>query len=284
MKPYLALRIDVETALGLVRGLPPLLARVRERGLSATVMLPTGPDRSGLSFFRVLSHPALLGQMVRLRPRTSMFVAGLLVADRHMRPLLRACRPLLDAHEPAVHGHDHWLWIHRAAGWPLARVRVELARAVGSFQRVFGPALGFGAPGWVATRTTLEAEDGMGFAYASDCRGVHPFVPRGLTTPQYPVTLPTAEEALRSGRGWDWLSSSLAEVPDRPYSCYCCHAEVEGVLMPDLLPRLLDAVQGNVVVGPLRDAPRAGLPPGEVVFARLPGRFFPVAVQAPPCE
>ncbi|MCU0612166.1 MAG: hypothetical protein MUE60_10305, partial [Candidatus Eisenbacteria bacterium] len=140
----------------------------------------------------------------------------------------------------------------------------------------------FGAPGWVVTDSTLRAVDAAGFRYASDCRGTSPFLPEGMRTPQLPTTLPTLEEIVRAGGTMADLWTNLeAEVGKRTYSCYCAHAEVEGMRFPEFLPRFLDRVQGMVTVGPLGDAlaDQAELPVHRVAHTLIPGRFDSVASQ-----
>lgn len=289
MTPYLALRVDVETAPGLVLGLPGLLSLLESRGIRATLMLPTGPDRSGLALTRVLQSPRRIGEMLRLRPGgravLAAFLAGVAVPVRPMAPVLRAARPVLSLHEVALHGHDHWLWIHRCRKWPLQRVQVEFRRGTASFARALGCApVAFGAPGWVATERTLRAVDVGGFRYASDCRGTCPFIPAGRQTPQLPTTLPTVEEFVRERRNISDLCEHIARhVEEQPYSCYCAHAEVEGMRFPRFLPQLLDRIQGRVAIGPLGDALASGasLPTHRVEPVHIAGRFDPVASQVP---
>lgn len=291
MSPYFALRIDVETAPGLLIGLPSLLATLKTRGLKATIMVPTGPDRSGLALTRVLKSPWRIRQMLRLRPggraAVMSFLAGIAVPVRSMAPYLRASRLAVAGHDVALHGHDHWAWIHRCRDWPASRTDLEVRRGVASFARALGfLPHGFGAPGWVVTDASLWAVDAGGFRYAADCRGTAPFVPEGMQTPQLPTTLPTLEEILRQSGAAGDLWPRLDRLGECPYACYCAHAEIEGMRAPDFLSRLLDRVQGTVAVGPLSEAPAlAGpLPACRIEPTRVAGRFDPVAGQVPVCE
>ncbi|MBN1423567.1 polysaccharide deacetylase family protein [Candidatus Fermentibacteria bacterium] len=287
MIPYFALRIDVETATGLMLGLPSMLRILASRGVRATVMMPMGPDRSGLALARIIGKPHRLRQMLRLRPAgasiVSAFMAGIAVPVRSMAAAARVARPMVFGHELALHGHDHWLWIHRCRAWPLERVDLEVRRGQAAFAAALGErAKAFAAPGWIVTPETLAAVDKAGFLYASDCRGSTPFLPDGMHTPQLPVTLPTAEETVRAGQSLKILTNRVArEVTCREYSCYCAHAEVEGLRFPDLLSRLLDIVQAVARVGTLSDAMalQASLPVCPVVQIPLAGRFDTVASQ-----
>ncbi len=288
MNGYVAIRVDVETAAGCALGLPPLLRMLEARELRATVMVPSGPDRSGLALARLLGTRRVAA-MLRLRPAGShlagAFLAGVASPVRSMTPLLRRLRATIGSHELALHGHDHWGWIHAARWWPTSRALLELRRGIATFTHALGtrPA-GFGAPGWVATPNTLKAVDEAGLAWASDCRGSFPFVPEGRRTPQVPTTLPSAEEFARLGMPLDRLLEDLRVVRERPFSCYCAHAEVEGLRFPSFFMRLLDRLQGHVTMGPLSEAlTRCGpLPTCAVSLGMLPGRFAPVAVQGPP--
>jgi peptidoglycan/xylan/chitin deacetylase (PgdA/CDA1 family) len=74
--------------------------------------------------------------------------------------------------------------------------------AVASFSEIFGePPKAFAAPGWQVNRDSLRLTQRLGFDYASDTRGDHPYIPTWdaeiIACPQLPTTLPTLDELMR---------------------------------------------------------------------------------------
>src|SRR5581483_6566840 len=62
-----ALKVDVDTRLGLRDGAPRLLELLAHHGVQATFFVAMGPDRTGLSIRRVLRQKGFLAKMVRSR-------------------------------------------------------------------------------------------------------------------------------------------------------------------------------------------------------------------------
>src|SRR6185437_15974314 len=133
----------------------------------------------------------------------------------------------------------------------------------------------------------------LGFRYASDTRGTHPFIPvvhaEIVACPQFPTTLPTLDEMI----GLDGVTG--ANVADRLLErtaagaadhVYTLHAELEGMKLAPAFEKLLGGwrAQGYELVA-MRDlvaATRAeSLPLHSVVDAPLPGRAGALAAQGP---
>jgi undecaprenyl phosphate-alpha-L-ara4FN deformylase len=82
-------------------------------------------------------------------------------------------------------------------GWTERQMR----RAVDRYQRMFGEApTAHAAAGWQLNPHALRLTQRLGFGFASDTRGTHPFVPvwnaEVVLCPQLPTTLPTLDELL----------------------------------------------------------------------------------------
>jgi undecaprenyl phosphate-alpha-L-ara4FN deformylase len=134
----------------------------------------------------------------------------------------------------------------------------------------------------------IEAKQGFGFRYNSDCRGQHLFQPiltnGSLGAPQIPVDLPTFDEVVGpTVSAKDFNTFILERFSPQKLNVYTIHAEVEGILMANDFRQLLaDARQRDIHFQPLGnllpDAP-AILPKGRVVRGTLEGREGWLGVQ-----
>ena len=284
----LGLRVDVDTIEGLVHGLPVLLRILANAGVRATIFLPMGPDVPSLTLARIGLRRERIQQMIRLRPAGGNLVhialAGLISKTRLFYRFLTPYRSSLADHELALHGYDHWRWIFSVHRWSIPRIITEIKRGCDRFETIFGyAATGFGAPGWRTTPAALTAMDTFNFSYASDCRGRSPFLPQGHSTPQIPATLPTIEEALRSGTTDEMLfQRDLLEcLGDTADNCYCAHCETEGIRFPSFFGYLISqALERGIAICPLSELiPDGSISSGTVGHRRIRGRFEPVAWQ-----
>ena len=90
-------------------------------------------------------------------------------------------------------------WWSRWRTVDAASTQAALEASVGAFKSALDEAPRLhAATGWQLSSLGLRLTQRQGFAYASDCRGRHPFVPvwQGeiIRCPQFPTTLPTIEE------------------------------------------------------------------------------------------
>jgi hypothetical protein len=169
-----------------------------------------------------------------------------------------------------------------------------MALARQRFREIFGadPEV-HGAAGWQMNVHAYRGTQSLGFRYASDTRGTHPFIPvvraEIVACPQLPTTLPTLDEMI----GLDGVTeANVAEkllertASDRREHVYTLHAELEGMKLSPVFERLLAGwkEQGYELVA-MRDQ-LAGLKPGAlplhtVIDAPLPGRSGTLACQGP---
>jgi len=203
--------------------------------LRASFFVSLGPDRSGRALRRAL-RPSFLLKMLRTNPfrlyglRT--LLSGTLLPSRligeEAPDLLRAI--VAGGHELGIHGYDHVHWQDRVEVMDEAETAADLSRAVAAYEKLLGTKpTSSAAPGWRCTAASLSAQDRLGFLYASDVRGVSPFLPvwngRAFQTLQVPVTLPTVDELLgREKRINELLISSLRDG----LNVHTIHAEIEG--------------------------------------------------------
>jgi peptidoglycan/xylan/chitin deacetylase (PgdA/CDA1 family) len=80
--------------------------------------------------------------------------------------------------EVGVHTWDHVKWQDGVGAADADWTADEMNRAVVRFQEIFGEAPDVhGAAGWQMNVHAYRATQSLGFRYASDTRGTHPFIP-----------------------------------------------------------------------------------------------------------
>jgi len=204
--------------------------------------------------------------------------------------ILRATRDA--GFETAIHCWDHVKWQDGVEHADPAWTEREMRRAHQRFAEVFGTdSPGHGAAGWQMNAHALRMTQRLGYRWASDCRGSHPFIPvwnaEIVACPQLPTTLPTLDELV----GVDDLTPenvhqhllriSAETTQDHVFTL---HAELEGLKFGDTLERLLTGWReqgyGMVSLGNLRDAlDPALLPRHEIRRGEVPGRSGLLMVQ-----
>jgi peptidoglycan/xylan/chitin deacetylase (PgdA/CDA1 family) len=298
VRPFLALKVDVDTFRGTREGVPRLVSLLLELGVTATFLFSVGPDHTGRALRRVFRR-AFMAKAVRTSVLShyglKTLLYGTLLPGPHIgRSCVRELRAVRDAgFEVGLHAYDHVEWqdfvTRRGPEW----TRIEMRKGVETFADVFGvkPQV-HGAAGWQMNDAAFELERRCGFAYASDTRGTTPFVPvAGGGRPgclQIPTTLPTLDELIgvqdrRPADAQAYLLG-LTRTNTQPLHVYTLHAELEGMKLIGVLRNLIEGwkAQGYDMGGlwhareMLRDAP---LPYHEVVMARVPGRSGYVATQ-----
>lgn len=243
-----AIKVDVDTWIGLKEGVPRLLALFRHFAVPASFFIAFGPDNSGKALRRIFKR-GFLHKMWRTNAVRIYGVKTLLCGTLLPSPIIGDMAPELlravldDGHELGIHGYDHVLWQDRLQGLGEAGITNEIERAIASYVKTLKISpQSFAAPGWQATDASLAVQDRQGFLYCSDTRGVFPFLPRmhGQTfqTLQIPTTLPTLDEVL----GLDGMQGErvndvfLSQLRSDRLNVHTIHAEVEGRTQLDLLP------------------------------------------------
>jgi peptidoglycan/xylan/chitin deacetylase (PgdA/CDA1 family) len=276
---------------------PALLSALAAHGADATFLFSLGPDHTGRAIRRAF-RPGFVSKVSRTSVlehyglRTLLYGTLLPGPDIGRKAGHDMRQVSARGHEVGVHCFDHTSWqdfvTRRDAGW--ARRQMQLA--VERFHQVFGAAPQVhGAAGWQMTAAALALEEELGFAYASDTRGLGPFVPwigsRRGTCPQLPTTLPTLDELI----GLDGVTAAnahqrlLEHTAARPaHQVFTLHAELEGMRLLPVLQRLLQGwrAQGYALVAMrtlLAALDVAALPAATVESGTVPGRSGTLAVQ-----
>jgi undecaprenyl phosphate-alpha-L-ara4FN deformylase len=249
--PLLALKIDVDTYRGTREGVPRLLELLQRFNAGATFLFSLGPDHTGRAIKRVF-RPGFMKKVSRTSVVEHYGLKTLLYGTLLPGPDIgRRCadtlRGVRDAgFEVGVHCWDHIRWQDGVALASATETETQMRLAIDRHVEIFGePPHVHGAAGWQMNPHALRLTQRLGFAYASDCRGSHPFMPvwnaEPVHCPQLPTTLPTMDELL----GVDGLDATnldqryLALTAEPRDHVFTLHAELEGMKLAPVLERLL---------------------------------------------
>ena len=298
----LALKIDVDTWRGTLQGVPRLVEILRRQRADASFLFSLGPDHTGRAIKRAF-RPGFMKKVQRTSVvshygiKTLMYGTLLPGPDigRRGADILRATRDA--GFETAIHCWDHVKWQDGVDKANATWTESEMRRAHERYVEIFGSASpGHGAAGWQMNPHALRLTQRLGYRWASDCRGLHPFIPvwngEIVACPQLPTTLPTLDELI----GTDDLTPDnvhlhllrLTAPAQSGHGNRChvftLHAELEGLKFGDTLERLLTGwrEQGYELVslGRMRDGlDPALLPRHEMVRGEIPGRTGRLTLQ-----
>ncbi|MBU1235809.1 MAG: 4-deoxy-4-formamido-L-arabinose-phosphoundecaprenol deformylase [Gammaproteobacteria bacterium] len=294
--PTLALKVDVDTYRGTRIGVPRLVETLKRHAAGATFLFSLGPDHTGRAIKRVF-RPGFFGKVSRTSVvghygiRTLMYGTLLPGPDigQRCKDILLATRDA--GFEVGIHCWDHIRWQDGVEKAFTAWTEAEMKRAIDRYAEVFGDAPHVhGAAGWQMNAHALRLTQRFGFAYASDCRGTHPFVPvwnaEIMLCPQIPTTLPTLDELIGlDGTTNDNVHERLLALTAAPRDhVFTLHAELEGMKLLPVLERLIGGwrEQGYDIVALNDIANRlnvAALPRCEMVRGEVPGRSGTLMLQ-----
>lgn len=294
----LALKIDVDTYRGTRQGVPALLELLRRFDIQATFLFSLGPDHTGRAIKRAF-RPGFMKKVSRTSVLSHYGLKTLLYGTLLPGPDIgSACADILrsvrDAgHEVGIHCWDHIKWQDGVENASDPWTEDQMGRAMLRFSEIFGTkAMTHGAAGWQMNAHALRLTQRLGFAYASDTRGSHPFMPvyHGEVTrcPQLPTTLPTLDELI----GRDGIDETnvhecllkLSAAPPQHGHVFTLHAELEGMKLASVLEGLLTGWReqgyeltstGDIFSG----LELAKLPRHEVIRGELPGRAGTLMLQ-----
>jgi undecaprenyl phosphate-alpha-L-ara4FN deformylase len=294
--PTIALKVDVDTYRGTRYGVPRLVEMLRQQQAGATFLFSLGPDHTGRAIKRAF-RPGFFGKVSRTSVvthyglRTLMYGTLLPGPDIGIR-----CRDILIAtrdagFEVGIHCWDHVKWQDSVEKASPAWTENEMNRAVARHADIFGTTPHVhGAAGWQMNAQALRLTQRLGFAYSSDCRGTHPFVPiwngEIVLCPQLPTTLPTLDELIGiDGVTDDNVHERLLDLTREPRDhVYTLHAELEGMRLSSVFEKLLAGwrEQGYQLVA-MNDIAQslnvASLPRCEMIRGELPGRSGTLMLQ-----
>ena len=281
----LGLKIDVDTLRGTQEGVPRLVELLKKHKAGATFLFSLGPDHTGRALRRIF-RPGFFSKVSRTSVLEHYGVQTLLYGtllpgpDIGMR-CAHIMRSVRDAgFEVGVHCWDHVEWQDFVAQRDAAWTQREMQLALERFASIFGEMpKAWGAAGWQTNVHAARYEER--FAYASDTRGTHPFLPvwsgEPAGCPQVPTTLPTLDELI--GLAPDPVQHLLLAADGRDH-VFTAHAELEGGKLAALFETLIERwkARGYGLI-PTCEMPLGRLPRHEVVYGEVPGRSGTLALQ-----
>lgn len=292
----LALKVDAATYRGTLVGVPRLVEALRQAQAQATFYFNLGPDHSGRMPTSLLAASRKGASALGRHGLATLLYGTLLPGpDIGLRcmDILRGVRGA--GFDTGVQGWDRAAWQRRAATAPPAWTARRMQRAIARYEKIFGEApKTHAAAGWQMNPHALRLTQRLGFGYASDTRGTHPFVPvwnaEVVLCPQLPTTLPTLDELLgRDGCSIDTVHERLLALTEQPPTTghvFTLQAELEGRKLLPVFVKLLDGwrKQGYELVslGSLFESIDASrLPRHELVRGTVEGRAGTLVLQGP---
>lgn len=252
-KQMIALKIDVPTYRAAL-GVPMLTDLLRRHRAGASFVFALGPDWLGRQ-----------------------------IGQRHP-DILRKVRD--DGFEVGVHGWNSRQWAKHIDQADAAWSANQLERAMAAFEAVFAtPPRLHAAPGWRSNPHSLRLTQRCHFAYASDTRGRHPFIPvwngEIVRCPQIPTTLPTLDELADGNRRDQLLALTAKPAPGHVFSL---RAEPGATKQVELIEELLTGwrEQGYELTSIQTLASGLDvdkLPRHEIVLGSVPGQSGTVLLQ-----
>lgn len=275
----IALKIDADTCRGTLSGVPALVDLLHKYQARASFFFSLGPDRSG--------RESLSTSLARYYDLRTRLYGKMLPSPDIGKRCLDTMRQVSDAgHEVGIHAWDRVSWEQKIEQAANPWVETEMNKSCSRFSEIFGEtAKAHAAAGWRMNRHALRLTQRLDFSYASDCRGIHPFIPvidgEIVVCPQIPTTLPTLDEVQVSEPG-----SSAEQAADRIQQLatdnpgddvFTLRAELEGMQFISAIERLICRwKEGGYQLVALRDIRSTldvrELPHHMVCFAETPGR------------
>jgi peptidoglycan/xylan/chitin deacetylase (PgdA/CDA1 family) len=285
----LALRIDVDTLEGSLKGIPQLLRMLERHRMQASFYFSLGPDNSGKAIRRIF-RKGFLSKMRRtgagkLYGLKTMLYGTLLpapVIHERAKAEMRAVQSA--GHEVAVHAWDHVQYHDLLDKKTYKWLQDWHQRAHDAFEDTFSAkAKGAASPAWRCNDSTLEIQERFKLDYAGDCRGLDAFYPivdgKALSTLQVPTTLPTMDELLgMDGMGaMDVNAHIIGLIREDALNVYALHAEGEGGALRDSFAAFLQSLTDSQVriktlSGWVPELKAAGPPAQKIARREIKGR------------
>ncbi|MBK7686640.1 MAG: polysaccharide deacetylase family protein [Rhodocyclaceae bacterium] len=202
----IALRICAETYRSTREGVPRLVEILQQHKVGATFLFVLGPDQTGRAVRQGFSHQAMRraeheSAIERYGFPTLLYGTVLPAPDISHRCTSILTETKAAGFETAVHGWNPQQWLGQINSANAIWTATQMQRAHQRYKEIFGDdAGGHGAAKWQMNVHALRLTQRLGYRWASDCRGTHPFVPVWNGEPihcaQLPTSLPTFDELI----------------------------------------------------------------------------------------
>ncbi len=282
----LGLKIDVDTYVGMKRGVPRLLSILKDFGIAGTFFLSMGPDASGRAILQMIRNPLFLKKMFRTGAGRLYGWQTALYGTLLPSPMIGLSFPdlvqriLREGHEAEFHAWDHRRWQDELKDHPLEWIEEWFQRGMEAFNSVAGRTpSSFGAPAWLIDERALEVAGRYPFRYLSCTRAKEPFIHDISRLMEVPSDLPCFEE-VGAEQG---VSRILGILEGGGIHVLPVHAEGEGGIWDGYFIQLLEgALRLGFRILPLSEIANLfrpeDLPVRRFRMALLPGRSVPCAV------
>ena len=285
-KNVLGLKIDVDTYIGMKRGVPRLLSILNQFGIQATFYLSMGPDASGRAILQLVKNPRFLKKMLKTNAGRLYGMKTALYGTLLSSPMIALSFPDLveqiisAGHEVEFHAWDHRRWqdelYQRSYEW----IEDWFEKGISAYRKmVRREPSSFGAPSWVIDDRVLTILGKYPFHYLSCTRAKEPFIHEISGLMEIPSDLPCLEEVgVPQG-----VSRILQTLKDGGIHVLPVHAEVEGGIWDKHFIELCENVRHmNFQILPLSEIKvhleSEALPVRKYRMELLPGRSAPCAV------
>ena len=285
-KNVLGLKIDVDTYIGMKRGVPRLLSILNQFGIQATFYLSMGPDASGRAILQLVKNPRFLKKMLKTNAGRLYGMKTALYGTLLSSPMIALSFPDLveqiisAGHEVEFHAWDHRRWqdelYQRSYEW----IEDWFEKGISAYRKmVRREPSSFGAPSWVIDDRVFKILGKYPFHYLSCTRAKEPFIHEISGLMEIPSDLPCLEEVgVPQG-----VSRILQTLKDGGIHVLPVHAEVEGGIWDKHFIELCENVRHmNFQILPLSEIKAhlesQALPVRKYRMELLPGRSAPCAV------
>ncbi len=169
MKRTIAIRVDVDTSVGLKKGVPKLLEIFSRYDVQATFLVVMGPDTMGkhAKRFKKKNYFKRIRKVNPFKLIRSYGIAPFLYGTLLPSPLIGEAHPeilkkiIAQGHEVGLHGYDHAWWADSYYDSMSGNdVQEEFERAYQAYSNVLGrtPTC-FAAPNWRCDEKIFKVED-----------------------------------------------------------------------------------------------------------------------------
>ena len=284
----IALKVDVDTYRGTLSGVHALIELLQRYNAKGSFFFSLGPDHGGRE-----KRTTSLNRYYDLNTRLYGRLLPAPNIGSRCAEILRQTREA--GFEVGIHAWDRVNWEQKIQTAENPWVEAEMNKACTGFADIFSEsARAHGAAGWRMNRHALRLTQRLGFAYASDCRGNHPFIPvidgEIVACPQLPTTLPTLDEilTLEPGNSPEHAADRILQLSSAIPGdhVFTLRAELEGMKFASAFERLLAEWKNrDYPLVALRDIYATldidELPRHSVSFSEVPGRPGPRMTQGP---
>jgi peptidoglycan/xylan/chitin deacetylase (PgdA/CDA1 family) len=285
-KNILGFKIDVDTYIGMKRGVPRLLSILDRFGIQATFYLSMGPDASGRAVLQLIKNPRFIRKMLRTNAGRLYGMKTALYGTLLPSPMIALSFPELvehiisAGHEVEFHAWDHRRWqdglYTKSSEW----IEDWFEKGIQAYRRlVKKDPSSFGAPAWLIDDRVLGIARKYLFHYLSCTRAKEPFIHEISGLMEIPSDLPCLEEVgVHQG-----VSRILQILKDGGIHILPVHAEVEGGIWDRYFIELCQKIRSmDFQILPLDKIRRLleseALPVRKYRLELIPGRSSPCAV------